>query len=129
MELNITKLVNDSGCMTQFANSIANSGLSNIGEITWNNAVMADEYHLLREPEEYAEAIDFFEGFGCWDREELEGQTDAETNGLLLQFLAGDIQEMEAYETYEEYEKAAEAGYVSGRIYRSGYEWYAYIGE
>ena len=55
--------------------------------------------------------------------------TETEVNAVLLQFLAGEIREMEAFDTPEDYEQAMENGTVSGRVYRGDDgEWYAYIG-
>jgi hypothetical protein len=134
MEIDVTEYVGEQDC-AQYSDSIANSGLQNIGEITWRNAceqatraplVGADKQDALR---------DWIRDFGAWDTEELAAMSDAETNALLLQFIAGDIREMEAFETHEAYQKASEGGSCSGRLFKGDIEgdpsfgrWYFYVG-
>lgn len=114
--------------MSQFSDSINNSGLQNIGEITWNNAVK----HVAAEPlltaEQQQEARDYLDGFGAdWD---MQNMPDNEVEALLLQFIAGDISEYEMFDTYDEYEKAASAGQVSSRLtLETDGRWYYYVGE
>lgn len=102
MELNITSFVRKySDCMSNFSDSIANSGLQNIGAITWRNAcnVMADESAWLTSDLEALQA--YFAGFGAWDRSELEAMSGQELNALLVQFIAS---------AYQEYTDAREQG-------------------
>lgn len=134
MEIDVTRYVTEFDC-SLFSNSVANSGLDNIGQITWNNAKQHCAIDTLVTPEQQDELRDWIRDFGAWDDEEIAEMGDEETNALLLQFIAGDIQEMERFETYEEYQEAAEQGQVTGRLWRASDEdnapngtWYYYIG-
>jgi hypothetical protein len=50
----------------------------------------------------------------------LEANGGLEANAILLQFIAGDIQEMEdCFDSYEEYREAQEQGTASGYLYRT----------
>ena len=124
MEINVTRLM-DEDC-SRFADSIFNSGLQNIGEITWRNAV---EYFVDNEllTTELDELRDYFRGFGAWSREELAEMDDVHLNALLLQFIAGDIcgyLEAEDEGRLEEYEESE-----GGRLYKSNDdEWFYYVG-
>lgn len=96
MELDITTLVEDhlAGHDTarRFSDSIANSGLQNIGEITWQNALLATEYHPIRSLEQLEDARDWLGEFGCWTRKELRNMSANEINALMLQFIASELQ-------------------------------------
>jgi hypothetical protein len=56
------------------------------------------EFLLLDTKEKQIAAIDYFEGFGAWEVEEMEAWSVAELNGLLLQFISGDYNEASEYQ-------------------------------
>lgn len=143
MEIKITHLVNRSDEMYYYSASRAELG-DGVGQITWQNAMDncdsenpdADPILLIL-PSEIEIAKNWFADFGAWDSEEIEAWDDQEVNALLLQFIAGDIRESlpELLDDYEEYQKQAEAGQISGRIYKCDIEdnddfgeWFIYIG-
>lgn len=129
MEIKVTEYVKNVDCR-QFSDSIHNSGLENIGLLTWNNAVRQIEAESLITADQQQEARDWLAGFGAWSDDEIKGWQDNEVEALLLQFIAGDIQEMEMFATYEEYQEAAEAGQVSSRLFKTGDdEWFYYVGD
>jgi len=127
MELNITTLVNGIE-PTDFSNSIANSGLQNIGEITWRNACEYFEDHdLLVGSENREDLEDWIRDFGAWDRDEIKGWTDIEINALLLQFIAGDLSEYQDAEDRGDLEDYLEN--QGGRLYQGDDgSWYFYVG-
>jgi hypothetical protein len=107
-----------------FSDSIANSGLQNIGQVTWRNAVENATDTPLVKPEQQDELRDWIREFGAWDDEEIAAMTDEETNALLLQFIAGDYQELQSYDSFEEYSEQA-----GGRLYPGDDgRWYFYVG-
>ncbi len=75
------------------------------------------------------EARAWLKDFGAWDEDEIAAWSDTELNALVVQFIAGDIREMDMFDTTEEYQEACERGTCSGRLYpgRNG-EWYFYVG-
>ena len=128
MEIDVTKYVHDYDC-SQFSDSIANSGLQNIGEITWRNACAEAGENPLVASEQQDELRDWIREFGAWTSEEIANMSDQETNALLLQFIAGDIREMEDhFPDLESYEQACQDGITSGRLYPDEREqkWYFY---
>jgi hypothetical protein len=129
MDINITHMVDDSDDMPMLSGSRAELG-SDAGRITWRNAVAyAKEQPLLRTAEQRTEARRWLKGFGAWSTTEIGAWSDEELNGLICQFIAGDIREMEAFDTIEEFKAACEAGTASGRIYQSGDQWFFYLGD
>lgn len=120
-EINITAFVAAHGdTMTVFANSIAESGLQDIGAVTWRNALaaVADESDWLTTD---VDALrDYFREFGAWDRAELTAMSGQELNALLVQFIAGDYQRYTADNFDAENE--------GGALYQSGDEWFFYVG-
>lgn len=98
MTLNITHLVNGDD-MVRYSASIAEIG-EMAGQITWNNAQSeAADAPLLKTHEDCDYARKFFSEFGAWHETELAAMSDTEINALTLQYIAGDIREMERYDT------------------------------
>ena len=130
MELDITHMMNDADDMPMLSGSAAELG-SNAGKITWSNSKQYAEQHLLLTDDDMRdEARRYFKGFGAWSKEEIAAWSDLELNALMVQYIAGDIREMEMFETEEEYLKASEEGTVSGNLFKaSDGRWYAYIGD
>lgn len=109
MEIDVTQYVTEIDC-EQFSSSIAESGLQNIGEITWNNALRHVAVKGLVTPEQQTDLRDWIREFGAWDDAEIAAMSDQETNALLLQFVASAIRELEASDCTDES--------PCGRLYR-----------
>lgn len=132
MEIKVTHIV-ELDC-SQFSDSIHNSGLDNIGQITWRNAVEHTTETPLVTGEQQNDLRSWIRGFGAWDQEEIDAMSDTETNALLLQFVAGDVQ---AYENAEERGELAQwEESEGGRLFKCDVEgdaefgeWFFYVGE
>ena len=132
MEVDITKFViRFADDMHTLSSSVAESGLENIGAVTWENAcqAMASESDWLTS--DLAELQDHFASYGAWDRDELEAMTGQELNALLVQFVAGDYQARES--ACERGELAEWEECEGGRLYQSDVaphvgKWFYYIG-
>ena len=94
----------------------------NAGRITWNNAM---EY-VSGKPivPDCDTARDYFESFGAWTEGELKAMSEQEINALALQFIAGDVREIEdkcaddnGNIDWDEYEEQASAGQLPGTYY------------
>jgi len=101
MEIEITQFISKEE-PKNYSNSIHNSGLQNIGEITWDNAKKANHSFVTKDNRQIF--IDYFNEFGAWD--DLDQWPLIELNALFVQMISGDIQEMESYDSFEEYEKS-----------------------
>lgn len=130
MEIDITGLIEAFESYAEsaksFSDSIANSGLSNIGQVTWRNAVKAAVRYMYVNDANRDSFISWLAEFGAWDWEELEAQADVEINAMFLQFVSGD---------YQERRRAAERGELveyeenhGGRLYQSADRWFYYVG-
>jgi hypothetical protein len=130
MEINITHMMKDRFKMPMLSGSVAELG-SGAAKFTWRNAVDYGRQHpLLKTADDRDEARDWLKGFGAWSREEIAAWSDAELDGLVCQFIAGDIREMDAFKTTEAYLEASEQGTVSGRIYHGDDgQWFFYLGD
>ena len=128
MELDVTRII-EAENFERYSDSIARSGLQNIGEITWRNACESCaelDTPLVTEPQQ-DELIDWFADFGAWSRDELEAMTPNERCALLLQFISGDAQEY--FEAEERGELASYLENHGGRLYRGDDDrWYFYVG-
>ena len=116
MEIDITHLEHEE--TTQWSDSIANSGLQNIGQVTWRNAVETATERPLVTPEQQAELRYWLLDFGAWDEAEIAAMGDDETNAMLLQFIAGDLKEYLEHEGTEDFELWVSEGWA-GRVSRS----------
>lgn len=129
-EIDVTHLVTDADC-SEFSASVAERG-KNAGPETWANALEFAKEKPLAKPENQSDLRDWIREFGAWDDEEIAAMSDEETNALLLQFVAGDIREMEAFDSPEEYQAAQEAGTCSGYLYHDVQatppRWLFYVG-
>jgi hypothetical protein len=90
--------------LTDFSNSVANSGLKNIANITWNNALEAilDGYKskdklqmIITSTVTRRQVISYFREFGAWDYSELNSMSNIELSALTLQYIAGNYIECE----------------------------------
>lgn len=137
MEINVTDLIsNYMDEPTAYSDSVANSGLSNIGQITWQRALAVEE-SPLDTPDKLDAALDHFLAYGAWSRSELD---DATLRGLLVQEVASAIQHIESFgdcyiqdmtaELFEYY--VAEGMFeCEGGLLHLGCDdqWYYYLGE
>lgn len=130
MDLDITRFVRaNRHNLNDFADSVAHSGLQNIGALTWAAAVREGEKAPIVTTESHLDdLVDHFADYGAWSREELEAHTPAELNGLLIQFVAGDV---ERYIEAREGGRKAFAHYSDtegGRVHGHRGRWFYYIG-
>lgn len=112
----------------RYSDSIANSGLQNIGEITYRRAC-EDAPAALAAQYDRTAFVDYFRTTGAWDDAEMVNWTDAEVMGLMLQFISGDHsealleQDVDAITDpgfdWELYEALAEEGTITSRFYRT----------
>jgi len=114
VEIDISHLENED--CSQFSDSIANSGLQNIGQITWRNACEHAAEKPLCPADKQSELRSWLAEFGAWSREEIAAMPDTETNALLLQFVAQDLQEYLEHEGTDDFERWNENH--GGNIYR-----------
>jgi len=96
MEINITEMCKamESGedNLRNYQDSIMRSGVKNIGQITWHNALAAPYSFITDQTREATQ--EHFAGYGAWTEEEIAAWTDKELNGVLVQLIAGDLQEI-----------------------------------
>ncbi len=112
MEIKITEFYNNANTL-DYSNSIADSGLNDIGTITWDNAKKSNYVFRLTLADRKA-FLTYLENAGM---ENAFENTMNETRALLIQMISGDIQEKEAVcSTWNEYNELSEAGRVSGRL-------------
>ncbi len=134
MEINVTRIMEDHD-LESYSDSVFNSGLSNIGQVTWRNACQAIEdldEPLVTEAQQ-DDLRDWIGDFGAWSSEEIAAMSDVETQALLLQFVAGDGQaylRAEEDDRVEEYQESE-----GGRLYKCDVEglpefgeWFFYVG-
>lgn len=115
----------------EMSGSVAELG-EGAGRLTWGNCVREAEQGNPITDENRDNARAWVRSFGAWGEEEINGWDDAELGALLLQFAAGDIREAEGVADddgeidWAEYERQAEAGRVSGRLFRdeAGTVWF-----
>lgn len=140
-EIDVTELVrahfNHELDFTDFSNSVARSGLANIGEITWQNALEhAVDHPLLHWSSQEDAARDHFRDYGAWSSEEIDEWSRVELNALLIQEAAGALdeadQEFDAFSSDENWDEYAHDPAVSPilRVVSSTGEtrYYLYIG-
>ncbi len=129
MEIDVTHMVDDSDEMPLLSGSVAELG-QNAGPFTWNNSKDYGKAHpLLKTEDDRDEARRWLKEFGAWSEDEIAAWGEDDLQGIICQFIAGDIREMEVAEDYEDYQRLAEAGTVSGNLYRGDDErWYFYLG-
>ena len=119
MKIDITDLISED--LGMFSGSAAELG-DNAGQITWRNAL---EYVTGNPIVPNADAArDYFESFGAWSADELKAMSDQEINALALQFIAGDVREIEGKCAddngeidWQEYGELASAGQLPGAYY------------
>ena len=125
MELNITRFYHHANTL-HYQNSIAKSGLLNIGEITWNRAKRDSVKYPFATKENRDRLINWLADFGAWAREEMVEWTLMELKALMIQFVASWIQD-KGERTWKEYEKASEKGEIGGELFEYNGEVFASI--
>jgi hypothetical protein len=129
MELKITDFFNNfkngNDDTTNYQNSIAVSGMKDIGKITWDNA-KSSPIHFVTE-ENKQEVIDYFDAFGAWD--DLAEWPVKELNALLIQDIVSNIQDLEQLceWDWDQYEIDSQAGQISGMIFQSDNDVYMMV--
>jgi hypothetical protein len=97
LEINCTYWINECD-LSDFNNSIANSGDRHIGKHTWSNACEAildgyksqdKERQIITSTASRRQVIAYFEEFGAWSKPELNAMTNIELSALTLQHIAG----------------------------------------
>lgn len=120
MNLNITDFFNHA-CPSYYSASAAELG-DDAGRITWANAVdAADQWPDWLDTEDKRDEFRaHVRTFGAWDESEVAAWSDTELTALLIQMVSGDIRESGLLDgkTWPEYLSDAEAGRVSGNLYR-----------
>jgi hypothetical protein len=127
MEIDITNFVRTAETH-ELSGSIAELG-KDAGKITWNNAVREAATTQLISKTDRDEFERWVREFGAWDRAEIEAWSLDECNALLIQYISGDLNELESlcYSDTDEFgidwrkaERLSERGTISGNIYKGG---------
>jgi len=128
-EIDITDIITSESFHTrELSNSIANSGLQNIGQATWNNANEKAKEELIQKAFKDIETeglMDYFREYGAWTDGELLEHGKAGLISLTLQFIASDLQEagiedwqdVESFD-WQQYEEDCQAGQLSGNLFK-----------
>ena len=98
MEIDVTAFVAEHS-MWDCAHSIF-EGNPTAGRDTWEAALeisRTDPACMFVNDDTRQELRDHFASFGAWARDEIEAWDDAELNALLLQFVAGDVRNLEEH--------------------------------
>ena len=126
MEIDITEFARTAETHDLSA-SVAELG-QDAGKITWGNAIAEAEYNTRWiEADHRDEFESWVREFGAWSRDEIRAWSLDECNALLIQCIAGDLNELEGlcYSDTDEFgidwqeaEKLSERGTISGNIYK-----------
>lgn len=127
MEVNITKFIQKYGDrMNRYSDSIARSGLPDIGVRTWDNALKVAVKRLYLTVDRQA-LIDHFRGYGACTVEELNELNDVHLHAMLIQEIATDYQSRENAREADSLREWEES--VGGRLHESSKgEWFYYLG-
>ncbi len=122
MELNVTDYL-DNVDLWYVSNSVNNLG-DNAAQITWARALeAADDYQWVTD-ENQEEVIEYFLGYGAWNREELESSGNRGLSAMICQEIASEIREFsnDGWDTdswnWDEYEEAAHNGQLRGNLFK-----------
>ena len=131
MEINITKFVLDvlGGHIDTrtFSDSVSRSGLSNIAEITWRNALTCKAYSFVS-AENVEDVKDHFREYGAWSNQEIDNWTGQEVNALILQELSSALDWYLDHGTDDDGEIIWDSEDAEGiDIYLVGNEFFAYF--
>lgn len=113
MELNITHFFNTAE-PRYYSASQAELG-PDAGRITWENA-RDSGYNLLDTDDKREAARQHFAGYGAWTEEEIAAWSDVELTAITIQDISAAMRDFSG--DWAEYEKQADAGQVSGALFR-----------
>lgn len=123
MEINITRLfAPDVFAPRDYSASVAEIG-HDAGPSTWLAACedAADYGPMLDTADRLEAARNHFEGFGAWDRDEIDAWTDNEVNAIFLQEVAASMREftddLQSWD-WTVYETESSRGNVNGSLYQ-----------
>lgn len=125
MELDITDFVRTAETHS-FSASRAELG-NDAGRITWNNALVESANTQWIDETSRDEFESWVREFGAWGRAEIEAWSLDECNALLIQFISGDLRELESlcYSDDDEFcinwskaEVLLSEGTIGGNIYK-----------
>lgn len=132
--LNISRFFNEAAPRDYSASIMEISQTA--GADTWRAAIEdSEEYLLLETAEQRAQFRKYIQGFGAWDKEEIDSWTNTELNALCIQMVSGDLRQANLTpesgpDDWERYERRATRGEIAGNIYRNDKgEVCYYIGE
>lgn len=126
MEIDITEFVRK-GETHDFSGSVATHG-KDAGKITWNNAIQEAATTQFITVDSRDEFERWTREFGAWSHEEIAAWTLDECHALLIQYISGDLNELESlcYSDddefgidWEEAEKLSQAGTIGGNLFKS----------
>lgn len=126
MEIDITAFVRTAETH-ELSSSVAELG-KDAGKITWNNALAEATSTQLIGAEDRDEFESWAREFGAWSREEITAWSLDECNALLIQYISGDLNELESlcYSDTDDFgidwaeaEKLSQAGTIGGNIFKS----------
>ena len=127
MQINITKFYNEAAPINYSA-SVAEIG-ANAGPDTWNAAKDdAMDWNMLDTDEKRQAFRDWVKQSGGWSQEEIGAWGDVEINALFVQWVSGDIREMEGLdiEDWQGYYNAGNGGLVSCNLWeQDGEVWFS----
>jgi hypothetical protein len=125
MEIDITDFVSEADPFA-FSASAAELG-ANAGKITWNNAKQEAQSTQWISNDTRGEFESWVRDFGAWDAEEIAAWSLDDCNALLIQFISGDLRELESlcYSDSDEYsvdwtkaKRLSSEGTINGCIYK-----------
>ena len=129
MEINITHFVRTAETH-ELSGSVAELG-KDAAKITWNNAVREAASTQLISQDDRDEFERWVREFGAWDHDEIEAWSLDECNALLIQYISGDLNELESlcYSDSDEFgidwrkaKKLSSKGTISGNIFKGDIE-------
>lgn len=94
MHIDITDFVN-AACPQDYSASRLDFG-QYAGWITWNHAIEDSPDYFMLDDDDKREAFrDFVRSAGAWSDEEIRTWSDIELNALLIQWVSGDLREID----------------------------------
>lgn len=125
MEIDVTRLVTEADAF-EFSASIAERGV-NAGKETWANSLEEAKARPLLSDDQLDEARDWARDFGAWDDEQIDAWSADEVNALVVQYVAGNLREIEALcmgddgeIDWAKAEAMSSEGRISGNIWPGG---------